>query len=273
MLDFIIFTVIIIVIFAGMGWYSLQQSKHKNRVYLAQAKVDAEQRKVAAGKEFNALLKQEVTQQQIDTHESTADDEPNVSILSATIEIASSIDIVEDTAGITLDLVEDTADITLDIVEPQVADVNTADIINDWDMMIAFTILAHEGTSLSGLDIKIVLENLGFYYGEMDIFHRLSADSSKQPLFSVSNMTELGTLKPDELTSMTTPGLLMFAKFPAPIDSMTLFEELFRTATTVADKLGGVLCDEAQQPANQDTIESMRGRILKMNLTSHIENN
>ena len=262
MLDFIIFTVIIIVIFAGMGWYSIQQSKQRNRVYLAQAKVETEQRKIAAGNEFNALLKQEVTQQQIETHESTEDDEPNISISSATVDTTPSINIVEES----IDIMPEP-----DILQEEVT--AEVEIINDWDMMIAFTILAHESRSFSGLDIKIVLENLGFYYGEMDIFHRLSADSSKQPLFSVSNLIEPGTLKPDELASMVTPGILMFAKFPAPIDSMTLFEELFKTATTVADKLGGVLCDESQQPANQDTIESMRGRILKMNLTAHIENN
>ncbi|NQY26299.1 MAG: hypothetical protein HRT92_03880 [Piscirickettsiaceae bacterium] len=262
MLDIIIITVTLIAIFAGVTWYSILQSKEKHRAYMAQATIEAEEGRIAGGQEFNALLEQEMTQQQIDTYQSTVDDEPSVSLSTTTIIQAPLVDIVEDTL-----------DLTPIVDEPQEEIQTKIDAIPDWDMMISFTILARDSGSLLGLDIKIALENLGFYHGDMDIFHRLSADSSKQPLFSVANLIDPGTLKPDAFSTMTTPGLLMFAKFPAPIDSLTLFEELFKTATSMADMLGGILCDELQQVVTQDTIESMRGKILKMNFTIHIENN
>ncbi len=262
MLDIIIIAVTLIAIFAGVTWYAILQSKEKHRAYIAQATIEVEERRIADGQEFNALFEQEVTQQQIDNHSSTVDDEPSVSISSAPITQTPMIDIVEDTIEIAP---------LLDSVHEEAPLDTTA--IPDWDMMISFTILAREGASLSGLDIKIALENLGLYYGEMAIFHRLSADSSKQALFSIANLLEPGTLNPDEFANMITPGLLIFAKFPAPIDSLILFEEMYKTAISMADMLGGILCDELQKTVTQDTIESMRGRILKMNLTMQIENN
>lgn len=260
MLEIIIITVTLIAIFAGVTWYSILQSKHKHRAYIEQATIEVEERRIAAGQEFDTLFKQEMTEQQLDNYQSAVDDEPSISLSTTTTQTPL------------VNVVEDTLDMTPILDEPQEEIQPQVDIINDWDMMIAFSILARDGASFSGLDIKIVLENVGFYHGEMDIFHRLSADSSKQSLFSVANLTEPGTLKPDEFASMTTPGLLMFAKLPSPIDDLTLFEEMFKTATSMTDMLGGVLCDELQQTITQDTIESMRARILKMNLMIQTEN-
>ena len=249
MLEIIIITVVLIVIFAGVAWYAIWQSKQRDRAFLEQLNSEMEESSSESGNAFNAVFKQEMTQQSID-------DEPSVSLSKDAQQTVTQ-----------------QAEMPLTVDDIQQTTKMSTEIVKDWDMMIAFTILAPEGTSFSGLDIKTVLENLGFHYGDMNIYHRLTVDRYNTPLFSVANLVEPGEFHLQQIATMTTPGILMFAKLPGPINGLTLFDELLETAQSLTDKLNGVLCDESQHVINQTILESMRSRILTMNLTLQAEEN
>ena len=127
--------------------------------------------------------------------------------------------------------------------------------------VIAFTIMARKGERFSGKQLKTTFEGLNFHFGEMQFYHRLMDDADKHTLFSVANILDPGTLNPDSFATMSTPGLLIFARFPSPMNDGELFEEMFKTARTMAEQLSGVLCDEKRQILRQTTLEDMRSRI------------
>jgi cell division protein ZipA len=70
---------------------------------------------------------------------------------------------------------------------------------------------------------------------------------------------------------MTSPGILVFAKLPSPINGLTLFDHLLETARKLTEKLSGILCDESRQPITEEIIEAMRSRILTHNFSIHSE--
>ena len=256
MLEILIITVALIVIFAVVAWYAIWQSKQRDHAFLEQLNSEMEESTSESGNAFNAVFKQEMTQQSVDNSLSNIDDEPTVNLSKDAQQTVNQ----QAEMPLTVDDIQQTTEMSTEIVK-------------DWDMMVAFTILAPEGTSFSGLDIKTVLENAGFHYGDMNIYHRLTVDRYNTPLFSVANLVEPGEFDLQQLATMTTPGILMFAKLPGPINGLTLFDELLETAQSLTDKLNGVLCDESQHLINQTILESMRSRILTMNLTLQEEEN
>lgn len=254
-LEIVIITIVIIAAFIGTAWYALRRSK-RNRIVVDKVSPHIEPEVNMAGA-FDVVFKQEMAQQSV----SDIDGEPVVSLSKK----ASSNVAISEPKQDEIDLTINDINTEQEIQQPD----NTA--VNDWDMMIAFTIMAAENQPFSGLDITAELTSSNLQFGDMQIYHRMAAGAHKTPLFSVANIIEPGTLNPQQLAKTTTPGLLIFAKLPSSINSLTLFEQLLETAQTLTRKLNGMLCDESRQEVNQNTLEAMRGRILSLNLTLQAE--
>ena len=101
-------------------------------------------------------------------------------------------------------------------MDDEFADVDEEDDTPDWEMVVALTIMAPESQMFTGRAIKSALEQQEMHFGDMQIYHRYTVNNRRQTLFSVANILDPGTLLPDQLISMKTPGLLMFARLPGP---------------------------------------------------------
>jgi cell division protein ZipA len=75
-----------------------------------------------------------------------------------------------------------------------------------------------------------------------------------------------GTFLPAELISMKTPGVLLFARLPGPVNGLAVLDAMLDCATNMASQLDGIVCDEQRQPLTDDTLEAMRSRIFELNL-------
>jgi len=142
------------------------------------------------------------------------------------------------------------------------------------DMVIALTIMAGDTTRFSGKAVKAGLDSSNLQFGDLQVYHRFTTGlRNRQSIFSVANILDPGTLLPDELISLTTPGLLIFARLPGPVNGLIVFDDLLETAQSLTEKLGGTLCDDARQPISDSRLESMRSRIFNLNFALHNENN
>ena len=260
MLEIVIIFIVVVVAFAGVVWFAMRstrQSKHNSLLEQA-TRVEPELDKTNA---FSSVLEQEMTQHTID---SGVENEPNVSLSEQSKQesVMSTENAVQQ--GEIHFKTNDDIDINTEITpEPE----PVINIVNDWDMVIAFTIMAEEGHMFSGEDIKFSLESEQFHHGEMQIFHRLT--QQRKPLFSAANILDPGTFDIDDVNSMATPGILVFAKLPGPINGLSLFDELLEASRAITEKLSGALCDESRQPVTEETVEVMRSRILSLNFSMH----
>ncbi len=264
------FIIVVITAFVVVGWYALKRSQQRNSEFLNEIETQMEQNEDStdtfySADEFNAVFGHIMDQQIIESQAPDIESEPIVN-LSAQAKQAAMEEPVIAPEQAEIDLTVD--DSKQQQTEQQHSVINT---VKDWDMVIAFTILAPEGQKFSGLDLKAALKNLGFQHGDMQVYHRMTPGMRKKPLFSVANIIEPGTFNPQDDANMNTPGVLMFAKLPGPINGLVLFDDLLETAQTLTDNLNGTLCDQSKQQVNQNILETMRGRILKMNVTIQTE--
>ena len=263
MLEIIIIFIVVVAAFAGVVWFAMRSTRQQKQNSLAEQAVRVEP-ELDKSNAFSSVLEQEMTDHIIDTD---VDSEPNVSLSQqAKQEVVMPAESVEQQSEIRFKA-NDEIDTDIEIVaEPEPA-IST---VNDWDMVIAFTIMAEEGRRFSGEDIKFALESEQFHYGEMQLFHQLT--KQKTPMFSAANVVAPGTFDVQNISAMASPGILVFAKLPSPINGLTLFDHLLETSRKLTEKLSGVLCDESRQPVTDEIIEAMRSRILSLNFSMHSDN-
>lgn len=154
-----------------------------------------------------------------------------------------------------------------DYVVDEVGSDDREEDADDWEMVVALTIMATESQMFTGRAIRQALEKQEMRFGDMQIYHRYSLNNRRQILFSVANILDPGTLLPDQLVSMKTPGLLVFTRLPGPINGLSIFDSMLETAQELTAYLGGTLCDEKREPITDIHLESMRNRIFELNLS------
>ena len=154
-----------------------------------------------------------------------------------------------------------------DYVVDEVGSDDREEDTDDWEMVVALTIMATESQMFTGRAIRQALEKQEMRFGDMQIYHRYSLNNRRQILFSVANILDPGTLLPDQLVSMKTPGLLVFTRLPGPINGLSIFDSMLETAQELTSYLGGTLCDEKREPITDIHLESMRNRIFELNLS------
>lgn len=247
MLEIIVLTLIVIIAFVATSWYAHQRSQERAQAF--ERELDEHRDDGDFQQRFDALFEQEM-------------DEP------AMPSSASASDRLTDTPESEPDLFDDETPVnTQPAGEPEAASTEA-----DWDLVVAFTVMAESGKAFTGRAVKAALEKHDLHFGDMQIYHKFNAGSRKQTLFSVANILDPGTLLPDKFVSMTTPGLLIFARLPGPVNGLALFDDLLDTAQGLSEQLDGVLCDETRQPVTDEVLESMRGKILNYQMAQQADN-
>lgn len=279
MLEIVILTILIVAVFIVIAWFAIKRTKQRNQDFF----VDLAQRmepELSGGDEFTSIFEQELKQQinlnsDIDAEPAvTLSDTAQQSVQPVKVDIAEHIkkpdtnpkELKQSEIDLTVGDEEDDV-----LINEESLDSQPETVINDWDMVIAFTVMAQEGHRFVGSDLKAVLDNLNLSFGEMNIYHRMTAGAHRKALFSIANIIDPGTFNPSDPVSMTTPGVVVFAKLPGPVNGLTLFDDVLETAQYLSEHLDGVLCDEVRQPVTQATLEAMRSRIFSLNLSLQIE--
>lgn len=273
MLEIIILTLIIILAFALASWYSYKRSQDRARAFERELDLShGEHGSEEFQQRFDELFEQELHSQEEDDFpepgfsaviDDSDDDEAHMPDMFEQPQPETGVETVEQSEPVVEPESETETDDSADITQN----------VNDWDMVIALTIMAPESKSFTGRAVKAALDSHDLHFGDMQIYHRYSSSARKQVLFSVANMIDPGTLLPDSFVSMNTPGLLIFARLPGPMNGMALFDELLDTALGITSQLDGVLCDDTREPITDAGLEAMRSRILNYQMSLQAEKN
>jgi len=113
-----------------------------------------------------------------------------------------------------------------------------------------------------GQALQKLLEACGMEFGDLGIYHRHEEPDTRSPVqFSVASAVAPGTLRPEEMETLETPGVSFFMSLPGPREPVQAFNFMLETAQTLARNLGGELRDENRSVMTTQTTEHCRQRI------------
>lgn len=128
--------------------------------------------------------------------------------------------------------------------------------------VVVINVLARSGEQFQGPALKNLFEACGLEYGDLDIYHRHEGVDTTTPVqFSVASAVEPGTFRPDEIPTLSTPGISFFMSLPGPSNAMQAFDFMLETAQCVVRNMGGEMKDERRSVMTPQTIEHCRQRI------------
>lgn len=124
----------------------------------------------------------------------------------------------------------------------------------DIDNYIILQLMAPQKRPYQGYELIQTLTSVGFHFGKMNIFH-FYADplTKKELLFSLASAIEPGTFDLDHTGEIVCSGLCLFMSIHKVKSALTAFDLMWETAQTLAQDLGGILCDRQLQPIEDPT--------------------
>ncbi len=135
--------------------------------------------------------------------------------------------------------------------------------LDESELHIVMTVMARSGKRFSGEALRHALESADLYHGDMNIFHRHEQpkDLSTPTLFSAANVLSPGSFERERMDEMNSPGIAMFMRLPGPEHPSEAFQTMLEAARTVAQDLGGTVCDESRSTLTPQSINHLRERI------------
>ncbi|AWX14297.1 cell division protein ZipA [Mergibacter septicus] len=125
-------------------------------------------------------------------------------------------------------------------------------------------VVAPENREFYGSRIVASLENLGFIFGQHNIFHyHLDLNADSPITFSVANMRKPGVFDLSNMDQFSTNGLTFFMPLPSPGNNLVNFRTMLRTATTLSEELNGFLLNDRREIFTEENKQAYLAKVTE----------
>lgn len=137
-------------------------------------------------------------------------------------------------------------------------------VAEDPHRVVVLNVMAGENQVFLGNAVRSALENIGFEYGDWQIFHFYSPmRSDAPPLFSLANTVKPGSFDLERMDTLTTAGLTLFMVPPGEEDDIAAFDTMLGTARQLAAELGGEVRDARRSVLTRQAIGHIREQLYE----------
>lgn len=142
---------------------------------------------------------------------------------------------------------------------PRSSDSEPATPAREHDKIVTLLIKAAPGHQISGPALKDAADKVGLEFGAMGIFHRMHDGSAgREPLLSLANLFQPGTLDLTRPDLFQTEGLALFLTLPAPISALDGWDALLATGQRLAGLLNANLLDDGHCELSRQRLSHLR---------------
>ena len=124
-------------------------------------------------------------------------------------------------------------------------------------------IVLHVVGEIQGTILLQQMTELGFKFGEFDIFHRHVDTAGNGPvLFSLANMFNPGSFDIEQIETFQTDGVALFLALPIKSNSLQAFTMMHNAAVKLSNAIGkGQVLDEHRNPLTRQALQHIHQRI------------
>lgn len=122
--------------------------------------------------------------------------------------------------------------------------------------IVGLRVVARAGERFTGASLRQALQGEGFEHGDMDIFHRSTAEG--RVLLSAASLTRPGSFDLATMDSNLYLGLNLFAILPGPLPARDTVDRLLTTGHTLAKRLRGELQGSQGEALTETRLAEMR---------------
>ncbi|WP_370978476.1 cell division protein ZipA [Agaribacterium sp. ZY112] len=130
--------------------------------------------------------------------------------------------------------------------------------------LLIINVMSPKGLIFNGDALLAALTDVNMKFGQRGIFNRhLDNDADGAVLYSAANMIEPGNFDLSSMNESQTPGICLFLTLPCAGEGVQAYDDLVRTAKSIAEQLGGELKDENRSTLTNQSIEHGRQRVIE----------
>lgn len=132
-------------------------------------------------------------------------------------------------------------------------------------MTLVLTVMASRHQLFHGPKIQVVAEALRFRLNPAGLYELFpETEAADVPILGLAHLRKPGSFEPQTLQELHTPGLLLFMKLPGPLEEMKALDLLVITADQLAQRLGGLICDEQRNRMTNQALARLRDEVAEL---------
>ena len=132
-------------------------------------------------------------------------------------------------------------------------------------MTLVLTVMASRHQLFHGPKIQVVAEALRFRLNPAGLYELFpETEAADVPILGLAHLRKPGSFEPQTLRELHTPGLLLFMKLPGPLEEMKALDLLVITADQLAQRLGGLICDEQRNRMTNQALAHLRDEVAEL---------
>lgn len=270
MLELILLVISILIIFFAAIWYASYRSKQRSKQFEL-SRTGSESIPHQPEHEFGNLFQQQLAEDEPQQELESIETEPVLSLSPKAVSSSSSFDETKELEHWEA-LEARREEASDDFGQTQLGfdkfsfSQTAISSQSDGQTIIALTVVAKSGEQFSGAQLLQLFCQHSLKYGDMNIFHKLSFPD-QQILFSVADILQPGSLEKSRLEQRQIKGLIFFIDLSLATNSLLAFEDMLKTASTIADKLNADLCNEQRNLLNEAEVEQLRSQIFNFSIS------